>query len=375
MQNSVIISGSSHELLTQEISNRLNIPLVPCKKRLFANTEWNFQITENIRNKDVFIIQTGTYDKSRGLSTNDFIIETVIMINACRYSSCGKITLIMPCYPYSRGDKKDEARTPISSRAIADILHVDRVVTMDLHSPQQQGFFGNSFKPIPVDNIYTLGLFRDYFNNEIFNDMTLEEKDKEFVIVSPDEGGIKRNLKIAGVLGIRNYEFCHKQRIFDQPGVVGSMKLLGISDLQNKTAIICDDMCDSGGTLMKCISLLVENGVKAVYCVITHGIFTKDALKNINGNPYIKKFIVTNTLPQHEHYSKCSKLEVLSVGNLLGDVIRCLCTGRSLSNLSCFDETSANENTHNNNLSTISENNNNNKLENDFKNFIKTRTN
>jgi ribose-phosphate pyrophosphokinase len=339
MQNSVIISGSSHKILAQEISDTLDIPLVPCTRRLFANTEWNFQIAKNIRNKDVYLIQTGTFDKSRGLSVNDFIIETVLMINACRYSSCGKITLVMPCYPYSRGDKKDAARTPISSRAIADILHVDRVVTMDLHSAQQQGFFGNSFKPIPVDNIYSLDLFRDYFNREIFGDMSLEDKDREFVIVSPDEGGIKRNLKIAGVLGIRNYEFCHKQRIFDKPGVVGSMKLLGISKLDGKSAIICDDMCDSGGTLMKCINLLVENGVKEVYCVITHGIFTKDALENINNNPYIKKFIVTNTLPQHEHAIQCPKLEVLSVGTLLGDVIACLCTGRSLSKLSCFDET------------------------------------
>ena len=115
----------------------------------------------------------------------------------------------------------------------------------------------------------------------LFENMTNEEINEKFVIVSPDEGGIKRTLKIAGVLGLTNYEFCHKQRIFDKPGVVGEMKLLNICNLENKNAIICDDICDSGGTLMKCIDLLVANGVKDVYCVITHGIFTKNALQNI----------------------------------------------------------------------------------------------
>jgi ribose-phosphate pyrophosphokinase len=365
MQNSVIISGSSHELLAKEISNCYNIPLIPCVKTLFANSEWHFKISENIRNKDVFLIQTGTMDKQRGLSINDFIIETVIMINACRYSSCGKITLMMPFYPYSRGDKKNEARTPISSRAIADILHVDRVITMDLHSAQQQGFFGNSFKPIPVDNIYSLGLFKEYFNNEIFGDITLAERNNQYVIVSPDEGGIKRTLKIAGVLGITNYEFCHKQRIFNKPGVIGDMKLLNICNLQGKSAIICDDICDSGGTLMKCIELLVANGVKQVYCVITHGIFTKNALTNINENPYIKKFIVTNTLPQYEHKLLCPKLEVLSVGNLLGDVISCLCTGKSLSDLSCFDESDPTQDP-----KSSTNVNCDNKIENEFNNYM-----
>jgi ribose-phosphate pyrophosphokinase len=336
MENIVLISGSSHETLASEISEYLNIPLIPCRKQLFANTEWNFKILENIRNKDVFLIQTGSFDHLKRLSINDFIIETVVMINACRYSSCGKITLVIPFYPYSRGDKKDEARTPISSRAIADILHVDRVVTMDLHSAQQQGFFGHSFKPIPVDNIYSLGLIREYFQENIFKDMTLKEINQQFVIVSPDEGGIKRTLKIAGSLKLENYEFCHKQRIFHKPGVVGDMKLLNISELKNKTAIICDDIVDSGGTLMKCIELLIKSGVSSVYCVITHGIFTKNALENIQQNPYIKKFIITNTLPQARNIAKCSKLEVLSVGELLGEVITRLSNGSSLSKMDCF---------------------------------------
>ena len=336
--NSIIISGSSHKDLAREISESCGIPLIPCRRERFANSEWNFKILENIRNKDVFLIQTGTFDRDERISINDYIIETIIIINACRYSSCGKITLIMPFYPYSRGDKKDEARTPISSRAIADILQVDRVVTMDLHSAQQQGFFGNAMRPIPVDNIYSLGLFKKYFEQNIFKNMTNEEINNKFVIVSPDEGGIKRTLKIAAELGLTNYEFCHKQRIFDKPGVVGDMKLLNICDLKNRHAIICDDICDSGGTLMKCIDLLVSNGVKDVYCVITHGIFTKNALKNISDNPHIKKFIVTNTMPQYSHESQCPKLEVLSVGYLLSDVIDCLCTVKSLSKLSCFEK-------------------------------------
>ena len=345
INNSIIISGSSHEDLAREISEGCGIPLISCRKKRFANTEWNFKIEENIRNKDVFLIQTGTFDRENHISINDYIIETIIIINACRYSSCAKITLIIPFYPYCRGDKKDEARTPISSRAIADILHVDRVVTMDLHSAQQQGFFGTALKPIPVDNIYSLGLFKTYFEENIFKNKTQEEINDSFVIVSPDEGGIKRTLKIAGVLGLKNYEFCHKQRIFDKPGIVGNMKLLNICNLQNKTAIICDDICDSGGTLMKCIDLLIENGVKEVYCVITHGIFTKNALKNISDNPHIKNFIVTNTLPQYTHKSKCSKLKVLSVGSLLSDVINCLCTGKALSELSCFKKNKTKSNT------------------------------
>ena len=329
--NTVLISGSSHELLAQNISSYLNIPLTPCLRKQFANTEWNIKIQENIRNKDVFIIQTGSFDKEKNMSINDFIMETVILINACRYSSCGKITLIMPCYPYARGDKKDAARTPISSRAIADILNIDRLVTIDLHSGQQQGFFS-----VPVDNIYSCDLVKEYFQNTIFKGMSSESKNKKYVIVSPDEGAVKRTLKFAGSLGIKNYEFCHKQRTFDKPGVIASMKLLGICDLSGMSAIICDDMCDSGGTLMKCVDLLVQKGVKEVYCVITHGIFTKNALQMINENPYIKRFIVTDTLPQEHHMEICSKLEVISVAELLGEIMNCLSSGESISELSCF---------------------------------------
>jgi len=338
MSSIALISGSSHEKLSNEISNYLGIPLISCTKNQFANTECNFKINENIRNKNVFIIQTGTFNKEKQLSINDFLIETILMINACRYSSCGKITLVMPFYPYCRGDKKDEPRTPISSRAIADILNVDRMVTMDLHSAQQQGFFGNSFKPIPVDNIYSFRLINEYFKKNIFKNMTNKEKNDKFVIVSPDEGAIKRTLKFAGFLQLQNYEFCHKQRIFDKPGIVDDMKLLNICNLKDKTAIICDDIVDSGGTLMKCINLLIKNGVKEVYCIITHAIFTKDAIDKINKNIFIKEFIVTNSLPQEKHILKCPKLKVISVGGLLGEVIKRLINGKSISKMHCFQK-------------------------------------
>ena len=242
MKNTSIISGSSHPKLAEDIAYYLNMDLTPVTLGRFKNTEVRFKVEKNIRNKDVFIIQTGSFGDN--YSINDIIIETIIMINACRCSSCGKITLIMPFYPYCRGDKKDDARTPISSRAIADILDVDRIVTIELHSAQQQGFFGK-LRPIPVDNIYTFHLVKDYFNNI--------EKDglNNMVVVSPDEGGIKRALKLAEILEIPNYEFCHKKRDFDKPGVVCDIKL-GISELKNKTAIICDDIIDSGGIIKMC---------------------------------------------------------------------------------------------------------------------------
>ena len=342
MNNTAIISGSSHPKLASDIATYLNMELTPVILSRFKNTEVRFKVEKNIRNKDVFIVQTGSFGDN--YSINDIIIETIIMINACRCSSCGKITLIMPFYPYCRGDKKDDARTPISSRAIADILDVDRIVTIELHSAQQQGFFGK-LRPIPVDNIYTFHLIKPFFRGiHNLNNM---------VVISPDEGGIKRALKLAEILEIPNYEFCHKKRDFDKPGVVCDIQLLGISELKNKTAIICDDIIDSGGTLLKCINLLVKNGVKNVFVVVTHGIFTCNSAEKIEKNPYITKCFVTNSLPQDKNCNY-SKFVIVDIHKVMGEVIKRLNTGESISDMKCF--------TNNSNLK---------KIEKEFKNFEK----
>lgn len=309
-----IISGSSHVLLAEKIASLLNIKLTKCKLDKFSNNEIRVEIQENIRNEDIFIIQTGSNIKN--YSINDILMETMIMIDACKRSNAKTITLIMPFYPYARQDKKNESRSPISAKVVANMLEysgIDRLVVMDLHAQQIQGFFN-----IPVDNLYSLPLVMN-----LFVDKT------NMVIVSPDAGGMKRALKFGEYLKLPVL-FMHKDRNYNEIGKIDKMILVGNPELlRNKTVLILDDMADTCGTLIKCAEECNKYDIKDCQAVITHGVFSELGIKRINDSNFISKIYSSNTLPEIEN----NKINYFDISHLLSKVIHCLLSGSSISDL------------------------------------------
>jgi len=331
MNNVKIISGTSHPILAQQISYKLGLPLCDCIIEKFSNTEIRIEILESIRNKDIFIIQTGSYNTEENNSINDYLMETLITIDACKRSMAKTINLVMPCYPYARQDKKGGPREPITARLVANILEgagIDRIIVMDLHAPQIQGFFN-----IPVDNLYSMPLVIKYFKENIFKNKTLQQIQNEYVLAAPDAGAIKRTLKFGKSMTL-NTIFIHKDRSYKISNTINTMIIVGNpKKIKNKTVIILDDMCDTGGTLAKCCSLLIENGAKDVICVVTHGILSGPAAERINSCKQMSKMIVSNTLPQIKNQKLITKLEVFDISNLMKEVIKRIITGNSISAL------------------------------------------
>lgn len=319
-----IATGTSHTTLANLISQKSNIPICNQTIKAFKNSEIGVTIHDNVRNCDIFLVQTGWNDIENGKSINDFIMETLILIDAYKRSAVNSITLIMPHFPYARQDKKDESRAPISAKLMANLFEtagVTRMVIMDLHAPQIQGFFD-----IPVDNIYSLLLFETYFKS-------IKDTTKNYIVVSPDAGGMKRAIKFGKHLTLP-VTMMYKQRNYDKISDISSMGIVGdASILKHKTAIICDDMCDTGGTLTKCINILEKYGVKEVICFITHGIFSEPAIDNINSCSILTKMVTINTVPQKNNTRKSDKIVELDCSILLGYVINCLLHGGSISEI------------------------------------------
>ena len=331
MNNIKLIAGTSHTELAKQISEKLGVPLCKCTIEKFSNTEIRVEILESIRNKDIFIIQTGSYDTNTNNSINDYLMETLITIDACKRSMAKTINLVMPCYPYARQDKKGGPREPITARLVANILEnagIDRIIVMDLHAPQIQGFFN-----IPVDNLYSMPLVIKYFKKNIFKDMPLTDIQHNYVLAAPDAGAIKRTLKFGTKMKL-NTIFMHKERSYQIANTINTMIIVGDPKrIIGKTIIILDDICDTGGTLSKCCSLLIENGAKEVICVVTHGILSGLASKRINSCQEMSRMIVSNTLSQKQNKIKIPKLSVFDISDLLKEVIERIITGESISAL------------------------------------------
>jgi len=264
-----------------------------------------------VRENDVYIINTGCG------SVNTALMELCIMIHACKIASARRITAVIPLFPYSRQDKKDKSRAPISAKLVANMIQksgCDHVITMDLHASQIQGFFD-----VPVDNLYaepsSILYIRTHFDLS------------EVVIVSPDAGGAKRATSIADRLGV-DFALFHKER--KKANSVSRMVLVG--NVKDKIAILVDDMADTCGTLCLAARHLSEGGASKVYAIVTHGILSGNALENVEKSA-LEKLIVTNTLPQGENQARCSKIEVIDVGPVLGEVIRRSHYGESVSKL------------------------------------------
>lgn len=321
MSDYIIFSGSSHKEFTQKLCDRLGINTGKVVAKFFSNKETNVKIGESVRGKDVYIVQTGcsSIDQSGAKqSINDNLMELLIMISACKTASASRVTAVMPYFPYSRQDKKDKSRAPISAKLVANMLSkagADHIITMDLHASQIQGFFD-----IPVDNLYAEPAVLKWVRENI-------DQWQNAVIVSPDAGGVKRVTAIADRLNVE-FALIHKER--KKANEVHSMVLVG--DVRDKVAILVDDMADTCGTICHAAEKLLEAGATKIYAILSHGIFSGEGLTRINTTNF-EAVVVTNTLPQHKQMELCSKIKCIDVSMIFAEAVRRTHNGESVSYL------------------------------------------
>ncbi|SUZ58420.1 uncharacterized protein METZ01_LOCUS11274 [marine metagenome] len=305
-----LFSGSAHPALGQEIADVLGIPMGQARLRRFPDSEVSFQIDENIRGTDVFVVQPTCK------SVDQHLVELCVMIDAFRRSSASRITAVMPYYGYARQDRKDKPRVPISAKLVANLLGAagtNRVLTMDLHKAQIQGFFD-----IPVDHLFAAPIIIEYLS-------TLDES--ELTLVSPDAGGAERARAYAKRLGA-DLAIVDKRRSDD--GTAEVMNVVG--QVGGRVCIIQDDIVDTAGTLCNAAHALADAGARRVLACAVHGVLSGPALERIEQSP-LEELIVTNTIPMGEAHTKSDRLRVLSVAKLLGKAIQSIHEETSVSSL------------------------------------------
>jgi ribose-phosphate pyrophosphokinase len=306
-----LFTGSAHKALAEEIAEFLGVPLGQARLHRFPDTEVSFQIDENIRGMDVFIVQP----TSRPV--DDHIMELCIMMDAFRRSSAARITAVIPYYGYARQDRKDKPRVPISAKLVANLLSAagaDRVLTMDLHKAQIQGFFD-----IPTDHLFAAPVIIDYLSRQNYGKVT---------IVSPDAGGAERARAYAKRLGA-DLAIIDKRRS-SETGAAEVMNVIG--DIRGRTCIIQDDIIDTAGTIVKAAQALKDAGAERVIACAVHGVLSGPAIDRIEAAP-LEKLVVTNTIPHDGERVRCRKITVLSVARLLGQAIRSIHEETSVSSL------------------------------------------
>lgn len=293
-----IFSGNAHRQLAEEIVGHLNIPLSKAEMRKFSDGEIFVELKENVRGADVYIIQPTC------TPVNDHLMELVIMVDALRRASARRITAVVPYYGYARQDRKNAPRVPISAKVVAEmfmVVGVRRVLCMDLHAGQIQGFFN-----IPVDHLYAAPVILKYIKENFEDDV---------IMVSPDAGGVERTRAFAKRLN-SGLAIIDKRR--DKPNECEAMHVVG--DVRGKTAILMDDMVDTAGTLCAGAKTLLENGAKEVHACCSHPVLSGPAIERIN-NSELKTLVVTNSIPLRGDALKCEKIVVLSVSRLLAEAI------------------------------------------------------
>jgi len=298
MNDFTIFSGNSNPALAQKICDYLNVSLGGAKVTTFSDGEIQIEISENVRSKDIFVVQ------STCCPVNDNLIELLLMIDAFSRSSASRVTAVIPYYGYARQDKKVAPRVPISARLVADLLitaGTDRVITMDLHAGQIQGFFS-----IPVDNLFAAPVILDYIKNNFQNDL---------VIVSPDAGGAERARAFAKRLHA-DLAVIDKRR--DAPNVAKAMAVVG--NVNGKIAVIFDDMVDTAGTLVQASEAVMRNGAKEVHACCVHPVLSGPAVERINNSP-LKTLVATDTIPLSGTAAECKKIKILSISELVGEAI------------------------------------------------------
>lgn len=315
-----VFSGNSNRGLTLKVCDYLDKKISDADIDKFSDGEIKIVINENVRKHDCFIIQsTGPSQHS---SPNDNYMELFILIDALKRGSANSITVVMPYYGYERQDRKDYSRAPISARVVATILEslgVDRVITFDLHAGQIQGFFSNN---TPFDNLYLESYFLRYITKKIICNNDL----KNYVIVSPDEGGVKRAVRISNKLCISTATI-YKER--NCPNQITKMVLMG--NVRDKNCIIVDDMIDTAGTACKAADVLKENGALNVYMLASHGILSGPAIERISSSKFTK-VVVSNSLEQ-EYKNLCDKIDIIDISWMCGEAMKRSMYGESLREL------------------------------------------
>jgi len=305
-----LFGGTSNPTLTQEVCNYLSIEPGKITAKTFSDGETQIEIHENIRGRDVFVLQ------STCTPVNDNLMQLLIIMDALRRASAKRITAVIPYYGYGRQDRKVKPRVPISAKLVADLITTagaDRVVSIDLHAGQIQGYFN-----IPVDNLFAAPLLLKYIRTHSQDDL---------VIVSPDAGGVERARAFAKRLSA-SLAFIDKRR--DTPNISEAMNIIG--EVEGKTVIILDDMVDTAGTLTQGANALKSRGAAKIYACCTHPVLSGPSIESLEGSP-IDRLVVTNTIPLSKEAQQCSKIDVLSVAELLGEAIKRIFNSNSVSTL------------------------------------------
>ena len=306
-----ILTGNSNKNLSEKISKQLKTKLVNNSIKKFADSEIYIEINENIRGNSIFIIQ------SISSPANDNLMELLLCIDALKRSSAKNITAVIPYFGYARQDRKVVPRTSISAKLVSNLITkagADRVVTIDLHAGQIQGFFD-----IPVDNLFSTPIFARHAKKNI--------KDKNIICVAPDVGGVERARALGKLLDVE-LAIIDKRR--PTPGKSKVMNIIG--NVKDKTCIMVDDIIDSGGTIVNAAKALKDRGAKDVYVYVTHGVLSGEAVQKIKKS-LIKKLVITDSIDNITKVKRAQNIEVLTVSNLMGEAIKRISNSTSVSDL------------------------------------------
>lgn len=308
----MVFSGNAHPELSNEIAEYLGLPLGKAVVGQFSDGESMVEIQENVRGRDVFVVQPTSEP------TNDNLMELLVMIDALRWASAGRITAVIPYFGYARQDRRPRsARVPITARLAAKMISAagcDRVLTMDLHADQIQGFFD-----IPVDNVYASPILLGDIWRQRYDDL---------MVVSPDVGGVVRARAIAKRLDDAELAIIDKRR--PKANVAQVMNIIG--DVEGRSCVLVDDMVDTAGTLCKAAAALKEHGAKRVVAYSTHAVLSGPAIENINGSE-LDELVVAGTIPLKPNAKDCTKIRQLSIAGLLAETMRRISNEESVSSL------------------------------------------
>lgn len=309
--NAILFSGTSHPQLAGEVAKVLGFELGKIRLERFPDGEISLQIDESVRGRDVFVIQ------SIALKPNEYLMELLIIIDALKRASAKSIVAVIPYYGYARQDRKDQPRAPITAKLVADLLEkagATRVLTMDLHAAQTQGFFD-----IPVDDLNARPCLVEAFKKQYGGN--------NLVVVSPDVGSIKLARAYANHMDA-NMAIVDKRRMSANEVEVTTL----IGNVEGKDVLLADDMCTTAGTLVSAANVCREKGAKKIYAAVTHGVFVGDSVAKIEKSP-IEKLLMSNTIPATDRLSSSTKIKTVSVAPLFAQAIRCIILRESISSL------------------------------------------
>ena len=308
-----IMAANSNLPLARAIAGYLEMPLVDAQVRRFADEEIFVEIHENVRGEDVFVVQSTSYP------ANDNLMELLIMADALRRSSAQRVTAVIPYFGYARQDRRTKARTPISAKLVANMLveaGIARVLTMDLHAAQIQGFFD-----IPVDNLYASPVFALDIKH------TFKDRMGELMVVSPDVGGVARARELAKRI---NSPLAIVDKRREKPGEVAEMTVIG--DVKGKICLIVDDICDTAGTLCKAAEVLLENGAKEVHSYISHGVMSGPAVERVS-NSVMKSLVLTDSIAPTDAVKNAQNIRIVPTAPIFAQAILNIWNGTSVSSL------------------------------------------